>query len=425
MKAKNCKSFNELDIKLFNNNTPTSFSEILLSKNRSFKFELVLDGQEASGQGIRGDDAIWLPMGACGVKIFSENKSYDNLDISLVNLNRIKESNSSIFPAIDWVDEFNYGGQRYVAVKMENIRPKKKFKVGTLSWQMPQEDKEFAENMLEVELPYASFCINEFYDLLLKPEDEWYKSINMISGVIVDFHRFSFFPDRYKFKSNGKTKEELDKIYKKMIDRYKTVIDHNKQPKWKGKIYQGFEFDNGYDMIGYSSDNKTYDSYKKLPFIPYGKVKGKKVLDIGSNQGFFSFQAAIHGALSVTGVELQREDVQAANDIKEILQFDNVKFVNGDAVKYIMETEEKYGLVMANSVLHQIYRNLEGVGPLLDKISSMTEYFAFETPVRHPTTTIGLLQIYEKLSKHFKIVRLLYFYDAYSSGYRANFVCYS
>ena len=125
MKAKNCKSFNELDIKLFNNNTPTSFSEILLSKNRSFKFELVLDGQEASGQGIRGDDAIWLPMGACGVKIFSENKSYDNLDISLVNLNRIKESNSSIFPAIDWVDEFNYGGQRYVAVKMENIRPKK------------------------------------------------------------------------------------------------------------------------------------------------------------------------------------------------------------------------------------------------------------------------------------------------------------
>ena len=178
-------------------------------------------------------------------------------------------------------------------------------------------------------------------------------------------------------------------------------------------------------MKGYTSDNKTYDSYKKLPFIPYGKVQGKKVLDIGSNQGFFSFQAAIHGASSVTGVELQKEDVQAANDFKDVLQLDNVKFINGDAIKHIMETEEKYGLVIANSVLHQIYKNLEGAEPVLDKIADMSEYFAFETPVRHPTTSIGLFQIYKKLCNHFKIVRLLYFYNAYSSGYRANFICYS
>ena len=186
------------------------------------------------------------------------------------------------------------------------------------------------------------------------------------------------------------------------MERYKTVVDHLGFPKWKGMIYQGFEFDNGYNMRGYSSDGKTYDSYKKLPFIPYRKVKGKKVLDIGSNQGFFSFQAAIHGASEVVGVELHKQDVQAANDIKEITGFSNVNFIHGDAIKYILETDEKYDVIIANSMLHQVYKNLEGADEVLKKLGNMCEYFAFETPVRHASSTIGLKEISLILSKFFK-----------------------
>ena len=212
-----------------------------------------------------------------------------------------------------------------------------------------------------------------------------------------------------------------------MVEQYVPIKDGNNQPKWKGKIYQGFIFDNGYAFKGYTSDGEIYDSYKKLPFIPYGKVKNRKVLDIGSNQGFFSFQAAIHGASEVTGIELQKEDYQTANKIKEILQFDNVSFENTDAVKYVMNTKDKYSLIIANSVIHQIYRNLEGpkCDAFLRKISDSCEYFAFESPVNHPTMTISLSEIAFKLSRYFKTVRLLSVYDAYSSGYRANFVCYS
>ena len=167
------------------------------------------------------------------------------------------------------------------------------------------------------------------------------------------------------------------------------------------------------------------DSYRKLPFLPLNKCKNKKVLDIGSNQGFFAFQAAIHGATSVTGIELTHQDVSAANDIKDILALRNVNFVNRDAVDYVMTGKDKYGLVIMNSVLHQMYPNLEGSSEFLKKISENSEYVAIETPLNHPLMNISPLEFHRTLEEHFKIVRLIYVYDAYSSGYRANFVCYS
>ena len=91
----------------------------------------------------------------------------------------------------------------------------------------------------------------------------------------------------------------------------------------------------------------------------------------------------------------------------------------------MLETKEKYGLVIANSVLHQIYPNLSGADDILDKIASNSEYFSFETPLNHPKMNISVHETYQKLAKYFKTVRLLNIYDAYSSGYRANFVCYS
>jgi 2-polyprenyl-3-methyl-5-hydroxy-6-metoxy-1,4-benzoquinol methylase len=417
-------NFNKLCLKMFHNNENMSFDDLLLQKERRFNFTLLLDEKEYAGEGIRGDDAIWIPIGSTGIKIFSSNDKYDSLENCVETIQKLKNIDSPIFPKINWVEAVTLNEKEFIVLNLESVAKKTNQKVGSLRWNLPQEDRVFAEEMLQSELYYSSNCLDEFYDLQIQPEDEWYKSINMINGTIVDFHRFKFFPERYKFKTD-KTPEELKVIYNNIVDRYKSVIDHNGAPKWKGKIYQGFEFHNGYDMIGYSSDNKSYDSYKKLPFIPYGKVKGKKVLDIGSNQGFFSFQAVIHGASDVTGIELQEQDVAAANDIKAALGFTNVNFINDNAVDYIMNTKDTYGLIIANSVLHQIYQNLEGSDKLLNKIANISEYFAFETPVRHPTTTIGLKSIYDKLSTHFKIVRLLYMYDAYSTGYRANFVCYS
>jgi hypothetical protein len=50
---------------------------------------------------------------------------------------------------------------------------------------------------------------------------------------------------------------------------------------------------------------------------------------------------------------------------------------------------------------------------------------AYETPVDHPLMNISLESIQNNLKKYFPRVRLTYVYNAYSSGYRAIFMCWN
>jgi len=404
----------------------SDWQTLMSCDNRELKFEFSYDGDETVGNGIRGDDALWLPLDEkMGIKVVSDNPKYQSLESSKETVDLIKKRNSIVFPTIGnsniVTDEDT--GDRFLLITMENMGSAAKA-IQAPSF-VPVEHREFIASSLQVDPKIADKVVKDVTSMKLCPEDEWYKSINLINGKIVDFHRFKIMNERYYMPSNGKTSVELLETYRGMVDRYKTVLDPHGNPKWKGKIYQGFAFDNGCLMEGYLSGNDMYDSYLKLPFVPYNKCAGKKVLDIGSNQGFFSFQAALHGATSVLGIELTKQDVQAAEDIKEITKLENVEFVHGDAIKHVMESDEHYGLVVFNSVLHQIYPNFEGSDEFMTKLASMTDYLALELPLNHPLMNISPAEVESNLRKYFKTVRLLYIYNAYSSGYRANYVCYA
>jgi 2-polyprenyl-3-methyl-5-hydroxy-6-metoxy-1,4-benzoquinol methylase len=66
-------------------------------------------------------------------------------------------------------------------------------------------------------------------------------------------------------------------------------------------------------------------------FMPYviesqnGSLKGKRILDISCNSGFFSIQCALLGA-DVVGFDVRPELIEQANMIKSIVGIDNVKF---------------------------------------------------------------------------------------------------
>ena len=415
----------QLSIKIEKEGHDHDWSSLMKCDDRNFKFQFDHDGESHVGHGVRGDDALWIPYApTVGLKIVANNPKYQSLSESLETVQIIQKSNSLVFPQVysSKILAEQDSNEEYLVIVMENMgNPARRV---IAPQYVPHRDREHIQRTLQLDNSTATAAVRDITKLKLCPEDEWYKSINLIGGKIVDFHRFKVMPQRYFMPSHDKTPQELADTYRGMVERYKTVLDEHGNPKWKGRIYQGFGFDNGYLMEGYLSGKDMYDSYRKLPFVPMNKARGQKVLDIGSNQGFFSFQAALHGASEVTGVEYTEQDVLAARDIKEITKLDNVNFINGDAVEYVMKSDDHYGLVIFNSVLHQIYPNFENSEEFMSKLSKNTDFLAFETPLNHPLMNISAAEVEANLKKYFKIVRLLNIYDAYSSGYRANFVCY-
>ena len=105
-------------------------------------------------------------------------------------------------------------------------------------------------------------------------------------------------------------------------------------------------------------------------------------------------------------------------------QLNNIEYIQADAVDFVKNDKNKYNLTFLSSVLHQIYPNNKGAENFLHDIASKTEYLCLETPLDHKLMDISPKSMYNFLSKFFDLVRILFVYDAYSSGYRAIFVCW-
>jgi len=404
-----------MEVSLQHGGRDRRINEIIGHPPGKFTFSVATPDGQYKGTGIRGDDAIWLPCSnGKGFKIIAPNEYFSLAQLE-ENVRYIQSLNSAVFPEIFRI----MSTDEYLVLEMEAVKDSNRTIISPQKW-LPANDLAFINKHLQAPLDDLNACTREFAKHQLCPEDEWYKPGNLISGKVVDFHCFVKMPERYLLPNNL-SKEESAVIYSNAVARYKARGDN----KWKGKIYQGMRFANGHVMQGYTSDKIEFDSYRKLQFSPLCKAKEGKVFDFGCNEGFFSIQSALHGCKHVRGYDITPEDVQLAREIIEMTGTQEaVKLANGDAIEALDKSDNLSVLIM-HSVLHQIYKNMVGADSLLAKVASKTKYFAYETPVNHPTMTISLEDIFHNLKKHFKIVRLLYVYDAYSSGYRAVFACYT
>ena len=400
--------------------------------------KLIYKGIEYTKEYKKGDDAIYIPLdNDRGLKIIYPNPKYGSQEQTYNNLLKFQNKKYSFFPSIGSIhlgyfktddnvvlkntrgQEINYKDD-LIFLELEHINDNPNPINTNIEW-LPLGDREFVKNNLSTDVDILTELNYGMLRAGLCPEDEWYKKEkNLINNKIIDFHRFTYLPQRYNMptKANVNT---LESVYTSALDRYDSMGIN----KWKGRIYEGFRFDNGEEFLGYTSDDEEYDSYRKLNFMYMNKCKGGKVLDIGCNEGFLSFQAALHGAESVYGFDITEQDIALAKDInKNILKLDNVKFGIENGVDYINNIKESYNVVILSSVLHQIYTNMRGAEKFLHNIAQNTKYMVYETPVNHPLMNIPLENINYNLSLFFKHVRLTYIYNAYSSGYRAIFVCW-
>jgi 2-polyprenyl-3-methyl-5-hydroxy-6-metoxy-1,4-benzoquinol methylase len=379
--------------------------------------EFTLDGKPFKGHCINSDDSFYTELeDGVGLKMIKDNAArYGTLKETSENINYFKGKKLSIFPE---VIDHNIDGD-HLLMKVQHLNDEE-LPNPMPSW-MPERDHSFAKKQLQAPLSLLNELNNAFIREKITPEDEWCKEGNIIGDKIIDFHRFKVDKKRYEIPTEA-TPEDCQKIFDNAVSRYLARGDN----KWKGKIYQGHTFSNGHAFEGYKSDGINFDSYRKLNFYYLNKARGKRVLDIGCNEGFFSTQASLAGAESVTSVDLCKEDILLASEIRdEITGLKNIDYIESDAVDFIKNDTSKYYLTFLSSVLHQIYPNTKGAEEFIGNIARRTEYLCFESTVDHKLMNISLKQMVEFFNKFFHGVRFLFAYNAYSSGYRVIFMCWS
>lgn len=103
-------------------------------------------------------------------------------------------------------------------------------------------------------------------------------------------------------------------------------------------------------------------------------LRGKKVLDIASNAGFYSFELAKRGA-QVTSLDNSYDDIVKAKFAKKILGVENVSFELGDVNDLEEMFKEKFDLVLCLGLLYHVKNPKE----IIKKVSKISDFVIFET----------------------------------------------
>jgi SAM-dependent methyltransferase len=147
------------------------------------------------------------------------------------------------------------------------------------------------------------------------------------------------------------------------------------------------------------------------PILP--DLRGKSVLEVGSNNGFFSFRFAEAGAASVTGVEIVERATASANWSKGVLGHHNVEFLNTDFLLDL--TLQPHDVVFQSEVHNHFLLPFYGLCRLVN-LARETLIFdggASETPAH----TLALASGWER-----DPARLLYHSFLFSDGLLLDFL---
>jgi Methyltransferase domain len=112
-----------------------------------------------------------------------------------------------------------------------------------------------------------------------------------------------------------------------------------------------------------------------------GGCHGQRVLELGPNEGGHSYMLERHGAGSVTSVEANTHAFLKCLIIKEVLGLQRVRFLCGDFVAYLQQTEEQFDLIFSAGVLYHM-RDPVGLLSLLarhtNRVYIWTHYYDHE-----------------------------------------------
>lgn len=174
-------------------------------------------------------------------------------------------------------------------------------------------------------------------------------------------------------------------------------------------------------LFGFPLDPVTrLRMWKILTFLSQLGISNKKILDIGCSFGIYTFELAKRARI-VTGIDINREIIELAKRIREVLAVENVHFENADLLESDFPSEE-FDIVTMIEVLEHIKRDLEAIqkiqgilkedGMLVISVPYTKEAVEYVTP--QPSLTIGKKEVRMGFlgENHFR------------SGYNLERLCY-
>ncbi len=121
------------------------------------------------------------------------------------------------------------------------------------------------------------------------------------------------------------------------------------------------------------------------------EIKGRTILEVGSNCGFSSFEFARLGASRVTGIEAILEDFQRAEVLRGILGIKNVRFVHQDWC-LDQPPEEKYDIVFCSEVIGHLLFPFWGIYKML---ACSRQFTVIDTGVNQRSQAICSFSFFE------------------------------
>lgn len=102
-----------------------------------------------------------------------------------------------------------------------------------------------------------------------------------------------------------------------------------------------------------------------------GSLAGKRVLDLGSNAGFWSLAAIESGCDSVLGIDGRQMHIDQANLVFEVKGVDKnrYRFITGDIFRIDLKSLGRFDIVLCLGLLYHVSKHIN----LLEKISELND----------------------------------------------------
>ena len=115
-----------------------------------------------------------------------------------------------------------------------------------------------------------------------------------------------------------------------------------------------------------------------------GDVTGKKILDLGCGEGYLSRLLIKNGCEQITGVDLSKEMISVADQIKNEQNLDQATYISCDVNQFLEEHSEKYDVIIAVFLFN--YIDTASMSHVIDKTHDLlTENGKFIFTVPHPS----------------------------------------